>query len=429
MDYDNPLTDKITTWYKAVTSFAQGTFARMAVHALSVIVAGISLSNEVVYQGQVVLGGKFSFFFSYLGLVCLVPRGIGLNYAWLIPASAGLVHAASLLAFGLPWEITFFWAGLQTWILRFCNSKGKMGWEWAALPWLLIGVLQFLNAGAPLPRFTPLFLLIPVTMLGLTAMHVYKKFFLAPLNKRKMAQHSQTLKNLLSSNRVPKMLEAPLWQVVQQGFMLQAQSILCTKDAELVQDMQNISSALAKSTQNSYNNLNIESLSIKIEELNGKMQQRLQTNQEANAIFDPNNFPDNASPLEKTSWFRNSCLELLRKNKTMPRHLQNYLLHITASTEKILDVAASDPYKFKASCHFLGKYLPAIHKIIDDYLGLAGEGKKSNDVQEVLTKSEDLLARLAAAFENEHRQILQDNTINMKAELNVLDALLKIQGN
>ena len=430
MEYDNPLFEKIGAVGKKLSDFVEGTFFRLVVHAFSVIIAGIGVNHAVVYEGHTVFGAVFTFSFAYVGLVCLFPRGMGLNPEWLIPTCTGFLHAAFMLAFGLPWETTLFWAGLQTWLMRVILNKGKVGWEWAAMPWLAAGALSFLSSGVlPFPRFTPPLLLIPATGLGLSVAGVYKKFFLAPFYKKRLFRAKQLLGSCLKSSALPKNLESACWQLLHHGTVfLQFSNLRKTEERVLAQEFFDVSQMLNKAALRKGDAGLIEKASLRTEKLNIALEQHL----EESMPVTKDSMLENASMEEKNRWFYSSALELNKKSKAMPLHLRQYLTNICTHTHVMVDTAGTDTYKVKQAQQFLIKYLPYVHKIIEDYQSVLKSSKNiganTAALDEIMHKSEDLLARLSTAFMLENQEISKNNTLDLQAELNVLDTLLKMQG-
>ena len=88
---------------------------------------------------------------SYIGLICLFPRGKMREPSWHIPTVLGIARGLLLAVLGFPWPQIPFWAGLQTWLQRLWQSGGKLGWEWTVSPMLAFCLICFLEEYAALP--------------------------------------------------------------------------------------------------------------------------------------------------------------------------------------------------------------------------------------------------------------------------------------
>ena len=101
---------------------------------------------------------------------------------------------------------------------------------------------------------------------------------------------------------------------------------------------------------------------------------------------------------------------------------------IVEATENILACMHADPNDVAPADKFLSRYLTAAHTVVEEYVRLSGQGNMHSGVTQALARSGELLKRLEQAFVDEHARLLQNDTVNFTAELNVLDKLLKMEG-
>ncbi len=132
----------------------------------------------------------------------------------------------------------------------------------------------------------------------------------------------------------------------------------------------------------------------------------------------------NRDPFED---YRKSIKELYPKQAYLPQHLQNTLLQLTLTAEAIIRAMEDDSRDIKAGEKFLTRYLPATHKILDDYKRYCAIASNET-VTEALARSEEVLARLSEAFTSEHNYLLRNDIDDFSANLRVLDTLLKMEG-
>lgn len=134
---------------------------------------------------------------------------------------------------------------------------------------------------------------------------------------------------------------------------------------------------------------------------------------------------ENASPFKH---FYLSAADLEAKSAALPAGLQAHSLAISLHTRNILECMTKDPNDVQPGNRFLGRYLPAAHKIVDDYTRLGREGRGHQDIESVLGRVDEVLERLAQAFQQEHGNLLRNDAMQLSAEMQVLDKLLKMDG-
>lgn len=129
----------------------------------------------------------------------------------------------------------------------------------------------------------------------------------------------------------------------------------------------------------------------------------------------------------KTS--RASLAELEGKLPGLPAETQASVRAIMQSANNILGCMLTDPRDVDHGARFLKRYLAATHGIVDTHRRFAHDKDISPDVASALARSNDMLARLKAAFAKEHALLLQNDVTDFSADLKTLDTLLKMDGN
>jgi len=96
--------------------------------------------------------------------------------------------------------------------------------------------------------------------------------------------------------------------------------------------------------------------------------------------------------------------------------------------EKIFDDFKKDPNDIKASRQFLGYYLDSTIKIIKKYAEISDQNINSEVVRSTLSRTEKLLDTIKTAFEKQLSHLLQNDILDLDAEVEVLDKTLKMEG-
>jgi len=126
--------------------------------------------------------------------------------------------------------------------------------------------------------------------------------------------------------------------------------------------------------------------------------------------------------------FEDSAQRLADKKYDLPGPLGVYLEGIASTTFAMTRCMREDERDRESGQKFLTRYLDAAHKVVDEHIRLSGEGKSHQDVAAALGRAGDVLARLEKAFRAEQASMLQNDAVTYTAELNALDAMLKMRG-
>jgi hypothetical protein len=125
---------------------------------------------------------------------------------------------------------------------------------------------------------------------------------------------------------------------------------------------------------------------------------------------------------------------LLSKKAKLPPKMQQHLNALFLSSGSIITCMEEDPGDRPAGTRFLDRYLPAVHKTVDEYIRLSDSARPMGDkVEQVklkaaLEQTETILERMVQAFQEEHGNLLRNDAMRFTADLNVLDTLLKMDG-
>lgn len=143
----------------------------------------------------------------------------------------------------------------------------------------------------------------------------------------------------------------------------------------------------------------------------------------------------NAAPAKRLSagqqvvaLHRASIAALREKSCRLPQDAQKTVTGIAAAAENILQCLLDNTRNVEQGNRFLKRYLTAVHTIADKHARLAREPVITPDIISALTKSDQMLVRLEAAFVKEHSHLLENGATDFSAELRALDTLLKMDG-
>lgn len=401
-------------------SLMAGLGKRIVVHLAALAVAG--------FAGTGITGAGFfantgMAFGVYIGLICLVPRGIAKSADWVIPTALGFFQVLLWAAFGTPWVYGVIWGGLTTWGIRCLMKKGNMGWEWAVTPFLIAALFSSINTllphGFAAPFWTPA-LFIPA---GWAALLLYSRLLGDPLQRHILLDACARLDSLFTAKAVPADLAAPAQQLLQGSRrLLELVPRMQKNTAPLVEDINRSVARLGNSTGRGGYPLDTSGLQNDLAEVNARLHKRL-------LALDP---PPKAAPTPdeppRIAEFRRSAKELQGKAAVLPAAISEPVDGIVVSTGHILACMLDDPQDMAPGDRFLSRYLKAAHSVVDEYGKLAKAGSESERVGETLSQSEKLLERLQQAFTEQHERLLENDAMNLNAELSVLDKLLKMDG-
>ena len=83
-------------------SFFAGLGLRLLVHFSSLVAAGIAAASLDI-PGRAWVNSAAVVVTAYIGLVCLLPRGMGRTASWLIPTGLGFFQCLVWSYLGVPW--------------------------------------------------------------------------------------------------------------------------------------------------------------------------------------------------------------------------------------------------------------------------------------------------------------------------------------
>lgn len=94
----------------------------------------------------------------------------------------------------------------------------------------------------------------------------------------------------------------------------------------------------------------------------------------------------------------------------------------------IVEVVEQSPAKGKMARRFANYYLPDAVRVLNQYAALARQGVRGENAAAVKTQVEQNAAQIATAFENQLDALYAAESMDLSADLEVLQSLMKGQG-
>ncbi len=441
------LSDTLVSAYGKVVMALGQIGRRILVHLVALTVAALvsSAATSILPESTSTIVGV------YIGLICLLPRGNPREAAWYIPTLLGVAQSVLLVLLGIPWPLVFLWGGLQTWIQRLWGCRGSFGWEWAVAPMLVMSIsilLQdFMLWYIPL---WPLLSIPVVTVAGVVAMAVYRRSQGEAIHRRMLDEALERLHRAISWRVLPDEAQQLGELLLSQATAYKGVHAANAAGYALVERVDAVSrkvddnvneiralrgdagNALAKKVLRSarWNSVasrmpQLDGLLADIRDCNAAL---LEAMQRSKADAKKGNAAGATDDAGRMAGYEDAARQLLFKKTSLPVELTRHVESIVASALGIVECMRKDPADVPVGHKFLGRYLQATHRVVDEYVRLAAENNGQEDVAAALARSGEILERMATAFADERKNMLQNDAINYTAELNALDAMLKMRG-
>lgn len=133
------------------------------------------------------------------------------------------------------------------------------------------------------------------------------------------------------------------------------------------------------------------------------------------------------NPVEEPSSLEQQIYRLVNKY-TLPDTLVVHLTGIVTQAEKILQCMKSDPRDVGPGRRFLERYLPLVENIAARGQALSCQLDDETQRQKAITELAVMLERVERAFKQQHHALLENDSLDLEAELLTLDKLLKTDG-
>ncbi|MCR5812991.1 MAG: 5-bromo-4-chloroindolyl phosphate hydrolysis family protein [Desulfovibrio sp.] len=417
------------------TAFEKPSFFMLLVQRFLVHCSGSSLgyffSNAAGFDDPLLL--------TYLGTICLIPRGNWKKPAWFIPAWVGLLQALLMLVLGAPIWTAIFWGGVASWLQRIWQVHGRLSWDWIVAPFLIFSLEAALKFTA-----SPILVcvaVIAVLLVGLGAQYAYGRVYAEKLQEESLKEDLSRLQSLLRQNLTPEQLAAQIKILAMQTDALsKALNGKIREGFTAIERVHKATEAIFSYFESSKPSQSGWSKGLLKSDNWGKKGQNscddlINLLKETNAFLQENikklkptlrREGDNSFET-KCQDFEESAAELSTKAAGLPQDAASHVQSISQSTLEIVKNMREDPADRTPGERFLDRYLTSVHKIVDEYLRLS-TGPKQKDLEQALVKSQEILERMDKAFQDELANLLQNDAINFTAEVDAIDAMLKMKG-
>lgn len=409
-----------------LSGYIMGFGTRMLVHFFALIIA-LFVASPVASPDAGMFGGMAFKFSVYVGLVCLVPRGLGNRADWLIPTGGGVLLVLLWALGGIPPLYSIVWAGAATWLIRLALRKGRFDWEMTAVPWLVITLYssyaqQFPKAGLS----PPLWLFVLIVAAGYAATVLYTRYRGNSAQRAMLLDACERLEKKAASGLSRELEEKALALARKGRRLLRLCPAFGVETASLVNTYAHVADELSGIVEQPSGGV-LQKHAAALAELDGDVEKLLGAI-EAKAQADSPQAALDRELAARIEIFRESSSDLQAKARPLPAKIKGHVDGIALATDKIILCMRNDRNDVALGDRFLSRYLKAAHSLVDDYARLSAQGGEHQSIAEPLARCESLLERLRNAFEQEHVRLLQNDTVDFTAELNVLDKLLKMDG-
>lgn len=383
----------------------------------------------------------------YAGIICLLPYGSVKNPYWWVPVAAGAVEGLALVLCGMPWVFGVFGAGLLTWTLRLVIAKGKIGWDWTAVPVLLLSlwalVETFMRMALPL---WPLSTFLVALIAGYKSYITCSKVLHANIHRQMLAASLVRLRAVVESKALGQQVgtQSRLLLSLSESLALckDCPDILIDRIVNVTGELEDLSKSLAarpawskalfKSTQ--WQHLAADNVSIQ----GGRMTTEdvvndiLQLNKDITATLaelrgETQEEPEAAQKEEMTlNALALSVSDLTAKKPSLPQEFGAPLEAIATHALGMVQSMREDPNDRAAGMSFLSRYLPRAHNIVDQFIamspGLTPEVRQTTSARLLQT-----LNQFAITFKEKKEKMSRNDVSNLMADLDTLDTMLKMQ--
>ena len=97
-------------------------------------------------------------------------------------------------------------------------------------------------------------------------------------------------------------------------------------------------------------------------------------------------------------------------------------------TEKIFAYVREHPQDIGEIRQFLNYYLPTTIKLLEQYVVLQNQGMRVGNIDEGMTKIENMLEKVIAAFQQQLDSLFENDVVDITAEIRVMEKMMASEG-
>ena len=121
--------------------------------------------------------------------------------------------------------------------------------------------------------------------------------------------------------------------------------------------------------------------------------------------------------------------QLHKLNEELPEpDLSAAMSRMEKAGRSIVEVVEKNPAKAKEARRFANYYLPDAVNVLNQYATLARQGVRGENAAEIKAKVDQNAASIATAFENQLDSLYASESMNLDADVEVLQNMMKGQG-
>ena len=108
--------------------------------------------------------------------------------------------------------------------------------------------------------------------------------------------------------------------------------------------------------------------------------------------------------------------------------LSAQLKQLEILTQKIFDYVRQHPENLRQIRQFLNYYLPTTIKLLEQYVVLQNQGMRVGNIDEGMTKIENMLEKVIAAFQQQLDSLFENDVVDITAEIRVMEKMMASEG-
>ncbi len=436
-DVSQSLTDSLSGGLNRFAGGVKGFFRRSLVHAAAVVLAVLSMLNSGAGSALPVSGKVAVGFAAYVGVINLFPRA-----ANPLASGLGILLGLLLLVLGTPWQTILFWAGGTTLIVRLLTGTDPTGRPRSAIVVFAIAAVLLINRLAELPGgasltgsgvWPPIWPFPLVLALGFALRAPFLRFRQNLRDRRERANlrmaveaSAQRMAALPGGNETVLAVHALAEQSETFLKLLPSERAPGAEDLVLLRRIAAFSATLPNQAKALV--AHDEFTHDAAQALNAALQARrtvIIAESRPKPVLSTNVSPEQK---EKLQAHTRQITAIREAANALPEAQAQPAVHICEQAEKILEHASQDVRDFPQADKFLSRYLEAARKLLT-YTQPGTNGLKPDDAGMAGKDAvEAMLVRLADAFSAQYARLLENDAMDARVELGVIDKLLKMDG-
>ena len=110
--------------------------------------------------------------------------------------------------------------------------------------------------------------------------------------------------------------------------------------------------------------------------------------------------------------------------KAVNEEVRRQLMRITVTADKIVDFITENPKSAPKVRRFLNYFLPTTKKLMDNYMVLAVQEIRGENIDATMARIEGMLSSTADAFDRQLDALFADTAVDVAADISVMQSLM-----